>query len=577
MAKIVADQLVEMLVEAGVKRVYAVTGDSLNFFNEAIRKDGRIKWIHVRHEEVGAYAAAAEAELDGIACCAGSCGPGHVHLINGMYDAHRSHVPLIVIASTINTPEMGMGYFQETNTIKLFDDCSCYNQLITTAEQAPRIIQTAIQHAIGQKGVAVIGLPGDVSEMKAEESIVSTQLFHVNAVIRPSDDELDVLAKVINSSKCVTVFCGIGASGAHAEVVQLSQKILAPVGYSFRGKMGIQHDNPYEIGMTGLLGQAAAYQSMHESDLILLLGTDFPYDKFMPTDNKIIQIDTAVERLGRRAKLEMGLCGDIKHTLQALLPLLEQKEDASFLEAQLKIYEKVKDNMRSFMEEKGGEDTIQPEYLAHCINELATDSAIFTVDTGMTCVWGARFITGTGKRQMLGSFNHGSMANAMPMAIGAALSHTERQVIALCGDGGLSMLLGDLATINQYQLPIKIIVFNNRALGMVKLEMEVAGLPDNETDMVNPDFAAIAQAMGFKGINVRKPEEVRNAVEFALSHPGPILLNVFTNPNALAMPPKVDFDQMVGMAKSMSKLMLGGKMQEVIDTIKSNYKHLKEL
>lgn len=577
MAKIVADQLVEMLVEAGVKRVYAVTGDSLNFFNEAIRKDGRLKWIHVRHEEVGAYAAAAEAELDGIACCAGSCGPGHVHLINGMYDAHRSHVPMIVIASTINTSEMGMGYFQETNTVKLFDDCSCYNQLITTAEQAPRIIQTAIQHAIGQKGVAVIGLPGDVSEMKAEDSSVSTQLFYVNPVIRPSDSELDALAKVINASKCVTVFCGIGASGAHPEIVQLSQKILAPVGYSFRGKMGIQHDNPYEIGMTGLLGQAAAYQSMHESDLILLLGTDFPYDKFMPTNNKIIQIDTAVERLGRRAKLEMGLCGDIKHTLQALLPLLEQKEDASFLEAQLKIYEKVKDNMGSFMQEKGGEDTIQPEYLAHCIDELATDSAIFTVDTGMTCVWGARFISGTGKRQMLGSFNHGSMANAMPMAIGAALSHPERQVIALCGDGGLSMLLGDLATINQYQLPVKIIVFNNRALGMVKLEMEVAGLPDNETNMINPDFAAIAEAMGFKGMNVHKPEEVRNAVEFALSHPGPILLNVFTNPNALAMPPKVDFDQMVGMAKSMSKLMLGGKMQEVLDTIKSNYKHLKEL
>lgn len=577
MAKIVADQLVEMLVEAGVKRVYAVTGDSLNFFNEAIRKDGRLKWIHVRHEEVGAYAAAAEAELDGIACCAGSCGPGHVHLINGMYDAHRSHVPMIVIASTINTSEMGMGYFQETNTVKLFDDCSCYNQLITTAEQAPRIIQTAIQHAIGQKGVAVIGLPGDVSEMKAEDSSVSTQLFYVNPVIRPSDSELDALAKVINASKCVTVFCGIGASGAHPEIVQLSQKILAPVGYSFRGKMGIQHDNPYEIGMTGLLGQAAAYQSMHESDLILLLGTDFPYDKFMPTNNKIIQIDTAVERLGRRAKLEMGLCGDIKHTLQALLPLLEQKEDASFLEAQLKIYEKVKDNMHSFMQEKGGEDTIQPEYLAHCIDELATDSAIFTVDTGMTCVWGARFISGTGKRQMLGSFNHGSMANAMPMAIGAALSHPEQQVIALCGDGGLSMLLGDLATINQYQLPVKIIVFNNRALGMVKLEMEVAGLPDNETNMVNPDFAAIAEAMGFKGMNVHNPEEVRNAVEFALSHPGPILLNVFTNPNALAMPPKVDFDQMVGMAKSMSKLMLGGKMQEVLDTIKSNYKHLKEL
>ncbi|UIR57212.1 thiamine pyrophosphate-dependent enzyme [Sphingobacterium sp. SRCM116780] len=577
MAKIVAEQLVEMLAEAGVKRVYAVTGDSLNFFNDAIRKDGRIKWIHVRHEEVGAYAAAAEAELDGISCCAGSCGPGHVHLINGMYDAHRSHVPMIVIASTINTAEMGMNYFQETNTIKLFDDCSCYNQMITTTEQAPKIIQTAIQHAIGQKGVAVIGLPGDVSEMKAVDSSVSTQLFHTDPVIRPSDQELEALAAAINTSKCITVFCGIGATGAHKEVVQLSQKILAPVGYSFRAKMGIQHDNPYEIGMTGLLGQASAYQSMHESDLVLLLGTDFPYDSFMPTDNKIIQIDIQVERLGRRAKLEMGLCGDIKHTLQALLPLLEEKEDSSFLESQLKIYEKVKENMKTYMEEQGAEDTIQPEFLAHTINELATDNAIFTVDTGMTCVWGARFISGTGKRQLLGSFNHGSMANAMPMAIGAALSHPDRQVIAMCGDGGLSMLLGDLATIHQYQLPVKIIVFNNRALGMVKLEMEVAGLPDNETTMVNPDFGAIAQAMGFKGINVHKPEEVRNAVEFALSHPGPVLLNVFTNPNALAMPPKVDLDQMVGMAKSMSKLMLGGKMQEVIDTIKSNYKHLKEL
>lgn len=577
MGKIVAEQLVEMLVEAGVKRVYAVTGDSLNYFNEAIRKDGRIKWIHVRHEEVGAYAAAAEAELDGIACCAGSCGPGHVHLINGLYDAQKSHVPLIAIASTINTPEMGMDYFQETNTIKLFDDCSCYNQLISTAEQAPRIIQTAIQHAISKKGVAVIGLPGDVSELQAVETHTSTQLFYPKPLIRPSDTELQELASLINEHKRITIFCGIGASEAAQEVRDLARHILAPVGYSFRGKMGIQPDNPFEIGMTGLLGQPAAYQAMHDSDLVILLGTDFPYDPFMPTDNTIVQIDTAPERLGRRAKLKLGLCGDIKATIEALLPLLNAKEDLSFLDTQLEFYAKVREKMKIYIEDFGKEDLIQPEFLAHEINKQASDQAIFTVDTGMTCVWGARFIDGTGQRKMLGSFNHGSMANAMPMAIGAALAHPEKQVWALCGDGGLSMLLGDLATVKQYDIPMKIVVFNNRALGMVKLEMEVEGLPDNETEMHNPDFALVAQAMGFKGINVHKPEEVAAAISTAINHPGPILLNVFTNPNALAMPSKIEVNQVVGMAKSMTRLMLGGKMDEVFDTIKSNYKHLKEL
>lgn len=340
--------------------------------------------------------------------------------------------------------------------------------------------------------------------------------------------------------------------------------------------MSIQPNNPNEIGMTGLLGQPSAYHSMHESHLVLLLGTDFPYDKFMPTDNKIIQIDTSTERLGRRANLYMGLCGDVADTIEALLPLLETKTDDSFLQAQLKFYATVKENMNIYINDNGGEDTIQPEYLAHVIDKLADQNTIFTVDTGMTCVWGARFIKGTGERKMLGSFNHGSMANAMPMAIGAALAHPEKQVIAMCGDGGLSMLLGDLATIHQYNIPIKIIVFNNRALGMVKLEMEVNGLPDNETDMVNPDFGLIAQAMGFQGVNVHKPEEVESAIENAFRHNGPVLLNVFTNPNALAMPPKVDWQQVTGMAKSMTKLMLGGKMEEVLDTIKSNYKHLKE-
>ena len=576
MAKNVAEQIVEMLENANVKRIYAVTGDSLNHLNIAVKKSS-IEWIHVRHEEVGAYAAATEAELDGFAVCAGSCGPGHVHLINGVYEAHRSHVPMLVIASTIPSEEMGMDYFQETNTIKLFDDCSYYNQMITRPEQVQRTVQIAMQHAISKKGVAVIGLPGDVSEMNAEEATTSNKIFRTNPVIRPSDHELEDLAKLINESKKVTIYCGIGAEHSNAEVVQLSKLLKSPVGYSFRGKMSIQPNNPNEVGLTGLLGLPSAYHAMHDADLLLLLGTDFPYQKFMPVKNKIVQIDENPERLGRRAKLELGLAGDVKETIKALIPLLKEKEDDNFLKQQLEFYDKVKENQLTYVKDSGKENAIQPEFVTHILDRIAAKNAIFTVDTGMCCVWGARYITGTGERKLLGSFNHGSMANALPMAIGASLAHPERQVIAMCGDGGLSMLLGDMATIFQYKLPVKLIVFNNRSLGMVKLEMEVAGMPDNETDMVNPDFAMIAQAMGYPGKNVHQPEEVEQAIQDCLNHNGPYLLNIFTNPNALALPPKIEIEQVLGMTKSMTQLMLGGKMQEALDTVKTNYKHIKDL
>ncbi|ALM49270.1 pyruvate dehydrogenase [Flavobacterium psychrophilum] len=577
MAKKVADQIVEMLVENGVKRIYAVTGDSLNELNDAVRRSGKIKWIHVRHEEAGAYAAAAEAELDGLACCAGSCGPGHVHLINGLYDAHRTGAPLIAIASTINTPEFGVDYFQSTNTIRLFDDCSCYNEVASTAGQVPRMLQSAIQHAIHNKGVAVLGLPGDVSALPAEESVTAMHNYRNNPVIRPSDFELSQLADVLNSSAKTTIFCGIGAGKAHDEVVQLAALLNAPVGYSFRGKMDIQYDNPYEVGMTGLLGLPSAYHSMHEADVVLLLGTDFPYQAFMPLKNKIIQIDDKPEKLGRRAKLEMGLCGKIEDTIKALLPLLNQNTDDSFLKAQLKLYDHVKENQNIYVKDQGETDKISPEFVAHTINTLANHDTIFTVDTGMCCVWGARYLHATGQRKLLGSFNHGSMANAMPMAIGASLSYPDRQVIALCGDGGLSMMLGDLATIKQYNLPIKLVVFNNRALGMVKLEMEVQGLPDNETYMVNPNFALIAQAMGFTGITVHNPGALPEILQKAFAEEGPVLINVMTNPASLAMPPKIEWDQVKGYALSMGKLILGGRMDEVLDTVKSNYKHLNDL
>jgi pyruvate dehydrogenase (quinone) len=576
MSKKVADQMVEMLVGNGIKRIYAVTGDSLNELNDAIRREGSIKWIHVRNEEAGAFAAAAEGELDGLACCAGSSGPGHVHLINGLYDAHRSGVPLIAIAATCATHEFGTDYFQETNLTKLFDDCSYYNQTANTPMQAVRMFQSAIQHAIHKKGVAVFGLPGDVAALPAEVSITATKNYKNAPVVRPSDFELSELAGILNKAKKVTVFCGIGAAEGHDEIVTLASKLKSPVGYSFRGKMGIQYNNPFEVGMTGLLGLPAAYHSMHESDVLLLLGTDFPYAAFMPDDIKIIQIDEKPERLGRRANLEMGLCGKIKDTINALLPLISDKTDDSFLNAHLELYTEVKKNLHTYVEDPGKTNAIHPEFVASAINDLAARDAIFTVDTGMCCVWGARYIDATGDRKLLGSFNHGSMANAMPMAIGAALAHPEKQVIALCGDGGISMLLGDLATIKQYNLPIKLVVFNNRTLGMVKLEMEVAGLPDNQTDMVNPDFALVAEAMGFKGITVTEPAEVKAALAQAFQHDGPVLVNVMTDPEALAMPPKIEFDQIKGYALTMSKMILGGQMTEVLDTVKSNYKHLKE-
>lgn len=574
----IADQMVQMLVNAGIKRIYAVTGDSLNEVNDAVRREGSIQWVHVRHEEAGAYAAGAEAQVTGqLACCAGSSGPGHVHLINGLYDAHKSGAPVIAIASTVASFEYGTEYFQETNTMKLFDDCSHYNQVATTTKQFPRMLQAGIQAAIHRKGVAVLGVPGDLTSMDSEESMSSTMNYNPVSVIKPTDEDLAKLAGLLNHHKKITLFCGIGAADAHDEVVALSKLLNAPVGYSFRAKMDIQYDNPNEVGMTGLLGLPSAYHSMHESDLLVLLGTDFPYTPFIPTECKIVQVEIKPERIGRRAKVDTGLCGSVKDTLTALMPLVQQHDDDSFLKAQLDLYADVKKNMKIYVDDTGKKDNIHPEYIASLIDELATDDAIFTVDTGMSCVWGSRYINATGKRKMIGSFNHGSMANAMPQAIGAALALPGRQVIALCGDGGLSMLLGDLATITQYKLPIKIVVFNNRSLGMVKLEMEIAGLPDWQTDMHNPDFAMVATAMGIKGFTVSEPGDAKQALWDAFMYNGPALINIFTDPNALAMPPQIELGQVKGMALSMTKLMLNGRMDDVIDTVKANYKHLKDL
>jgi len=577
MSKNISDQLVEALVDAGIQRIYAVTGDSLNHVNAAVHRNGKIKWIHVRHEETGAFAAGAEAQLTGMACCAGSSGPGHVHLINGLYDAHRSSASVLAIASTLPTKEFGTSYFQETNTIRLFDDCSCYNQVAATPAQLPRMLQAALQHALHNKGVAVLGLPGDITDLPAAEVETTTLLFRNRPVVRPSENELLQLAALLNSHKKVTIYCGLGAAEAHTEIIQLAERLKAPVAYSYKAKMAIQYNNPYEVGLTGLLGIPSAYHSMHECELLVLLGTDFPYTPFMPLKNKIVQIDIKPENLGRRAKLDLGLCGDVRDTLNALMSMVEMKTDTTFLDRQLEFYNEVKKKLLIYVKDTGKSNAIHPEFVTSVINELAARNAIFTVDTGMCCVWAARYIEGTGERKMLGSFNHGSMANAMPQAIGASFACPGKQVIAFCGDGGLSMLLGDLMTIVQYKLPVKIIVFNNRTLGMVKLEMEVAGIPDRETEMMNPDFTKIAEAMGMQGITISEPDEVKSGLEKAFLQEGPVLVTIQTDPNALAMPPKLKFDQMKGMALYMEKMMLGGRMDEVFNIISSNYKHLSEV
>ena len=577
MKKNVADQLVEILVESGIQRIYAVTGDSLNHVNAAVYRNGKIKWIHVRNEETAAFAAGAEAQLIGLACCAGSSGPGHVHLINGLYDAHRSSASVLAIASTIPTKEFGTDYFQETNTTKLFDDCSCYNQMATTPEQLPRMLQAAIQHALHKKGVAVLGLPGDITNVPAVAAETTTCVFRNHPVIRPSDPELLQLAELLNSHKKITIFCGLGASEAHNEIIALAEKLKAPVAYSYKAKMAIQYNNPYEVGLTGLLGIPSAFHSMHECDLLILLGTDFPYTPFMPSKNKIVQIDIRPENLGRRANLDMGLCGDVRDTLQSLIPMIEMKQDSGFLSQQLEFYKEVEKHLQNYVKDPGKPNAIHPEFVATVINKLADKDAIITVDTGMCCVWAARYIEGTGERKMLGSFNHGSMANAMPQSIGAALACPGKQVIALCGDGGISMMMGDLMTIVQYKLPVKLIIFNNRSLGMVKLEMEVAGIPDRETEMLNPDFAKLAEAVGIPGIIITSPEEVNPGLEKAFLHPGPILISIETDPFALAMPPKLEFDQLKGYSLFMEKMMLGGRMDEAFKIISSNYKHFSEI
>jgi pyruvate dehydrogenase (quinone) len=572
----VADQFIEILITAGVRRMYGVVGDSLNPIVDSIRRHDGIEWVHVRHEEAGAFAAGAEAQLTGrLVACAGSCGPGNLHLINGLYDAHRSMAPVIALASHIPSTEIGTGYFQETHPSHLFQECSHYCELVTRREQLPRVTQIAIQEAIGRDGVAVIALPGDVAEQPAgSPQLEHTYRLDQRPTARPSDQVVEEFAGMVDGARKVMLFCGRGVAGAHDEVLALAERLKAPVGHALGGKQWIQYDNPFDVGMTGLLGYGACYEAMHECDLLVLLGTDFPYVQFMPTKPKIVQVDIRRERLGSRSRLDLGVWGDAKETVLALLPRVAERTDRSFLDRMLHRHRELVARIRAYADDVRGRRPIHPEHVAATLDELATDDAVFTVDTGMCNVWAARLIRGTANRRILGSFAHGSMANALPQAIGAQLPDRRRQVIAMCGDGGFAMLMGDFLTLTQYDLPVKVVIFNNGSLGLVALEMLVEGYPPYQTDLKNPDFAAIARAAGATGLRIEDPGDVKDGLREALAVDGPVLVDVLTDPNALSMPPKITGEQVKGFALAMTKLVLSGESDELVNMARSNLRNL---
>jgi pyruvate dehydrogenase (quinone) len=571
----IADELVRRLVSAGVERIYGVVGDSLNPVTDAIRLNGKIKWIHVRHEETGAYAAGAEAQLTGkLAACGGSCGPGNLHMINGLFDAHRSNAPVLAIASHIPSSEIGTGFFQETHPEILFKECSYYCELISNPKQFERVLHSAMQNAVGLGGVGVIVLPGDIAGMEMQANGTPRSLQACCPTVRPCDSEMQELAEMINSAKKVAMFCGIGCAGAHDDLIALAEKLKAPIGHSFRGKPFIEYDNPFDVGMNGLLGFGGAYAAVHECDLLLLLGTDFPYEKFLPTKTKIVQLDIRPSRLGRRSRLDLGLLGDVRETVRALLPMVKPKSDRAFLDAMVQKHKDAIRKLNVYVDHISKRTPMHPEPVAAALSEAAAEDAIFTADTGMCNVWSARYLRSTKDRRILASYSHGSMANALPQAIGAQVSHPGRQVIAMCGDGGLAMSMGDLLTLTQYDLPIKIVLFDNSALGMVKLEMEVAGFPDYQTDLKNPNFAKLAEAIGIMGVRIEKQADVAAGLKKALQHSGPALIDAVTDPNAVSLPPHVDADQLMGFGISMGKLVLSGHIDEVVDTIETNVRHI---
>ncbi|MCL2897749.1 ubiquinone-dependent pyruvate dehydrogenase [Brenneria tiliae] len=571
MKQSVAALVAKTLESAGVKRIWGVTGDSLNGLSDSLNRMGTIEWMPTRHEEVAAFAAGAEAQISGeLAVCAGSCGPGNLHLINGLFDCHRNHVPVLAIAAHIPSSEIGSNYFQETHPQELFRECSHYCELVSNPQQLPQVLGIAMRKAILNRGVSVVVLPGDIALQPAPEEATSDWYPPQHPLVQPNDGEMRKLADLLNKAKNITLMCGSGCAGAHDEVVQLAAALKAPVVHALRGKEHIEYDNPYSVGMTGLIGFSSGYHAMMNADTLVLLGTQFPYRAFYPADATIVQIDINPGSLGSHCHVDMALMGDIKSTLSALLPQLEVKADRKFLDKALEHYADARKGLDD-LATANDKQAIHPQYLAQQISRYASEDAIFTCDVGTPTVWAARYLKMNGKRRLIGSFSHGSMANAMPQALGAQATDRQRQVISLSGDGGFSMLMGDFLSVAQLRLPVKIVVFNNSVLGFVAMEMKAGGYLTDGTELKNPDFAAIANACGVKGIRVEKASELNAALEEAFAFDGPVLLDVITATEELAMPPQIKLDQAKGFSLYMLRAIINGRGDEVIELAKTNW------
>ncbi len=570
---LIADLFVETLELAGVERIYGVVGDSLNGLTEALRRRGTIEWVHVRNEEAAAFAAGAEAQLTGkLAVCAGSCGPGNLHLINGLYDCNRTRVPVLAIAAQIPSAEIGSNYFQETRPEALFRECSVYCETISDADQMPRTLDTAIRAAVGHRGVAVVAMPGDVA-LRTTTGVIArsrTALLPETATIIPDQYSLARLAALLNDAGKVTILAGRGCRGAHAQLVALAGVLQAPVVHALGGKEFVEYDNPYDVGMTGLIGFSSGYDAMMECDTLLMLGTDFPYRQFYPEKAKVAQIDLRPENLGRRTAIDLGLVGDVGATIDHVLPLLTRERDGAFLRDAREDYAKSRKGLDELATGTPGSGVIHPQHVARVVSELASDDAVFACDVGTPTVWAARYLEMNGRRRLIGSFNHGSMANALPQAIGAQAAYPGRQIVSLSGDGGLAMLMGELLTVRQLGLPVKIIVFNNGTLGFVEMEMKAAGMIETGVALDNPDFAAMARAIGLHGVRVTDPGEVEAGVREVLAHPGPALLDAVTARTELSMPPKITLEQMKGFTLYMAKVVMSGRGDSIVELGKTN-------
>jgi pyruvate dehydrogenase (quinone) len=571
----VADVLVGTLKASGVQRVYGIPGDSLNGFTDALRRDGSISWQHVRHEEAAGFAAAAEAALTGeLAVCAGSCGPGNLHLINGLFDANRSGVPVLAIAAHIPTEEIGGEYFQETHPQELFRECSVYCEMAGSTGQLPRLLEIAMRAAIQRRGVAVLIVPGEVFLADAPKAAKAIAIRPVTPIVVPDEDSLAAAARVLNDAKAVTILAGAGCAGAHDQLLRFAETLKAPVLHAFRGKEFVEHDNPYDVGMTGLIGVSSGYRAMEHCDTLVMLGTDFPYRPFYPAGVPVVQVDVRGERIGRRTHVSVPLVGTVKDTIDALLPLITKKTSAAHLDRMTAHYKRVRGRLDKLAVRGRGNGPLHPQYVAATIDKLAAQDAVFTVDVGTPCIWAARYVHMNGSRRLVGSFNHGTMANALPHAVGAQASHPGRQVIALSGDGGIAMLLGELITLRQQHLPVKVVVFNNGALSFVELEMKAAGIVNFGTDLDNPDFAGIATATGLLGLRVDKAGDLEDSLRTAFAHDGPALVDVRVARQELSLPPKLSYGQIKGFTLYATKTILSGEGDQIVELAKTNLRDL---